>query len=420
MTTSNATLRRTAILCLPLAAGLAACSVGTPAPTPIPTATSSPTITLTPSPSATATPTPTPTFPVDAVPEVGALNLRAGPDVMHPVLGGIGPGTPMAIGGRDEAGTWFAVRLPDDSAGWVNAGLVTLRRAYDTIPTAPTPSPPPSPTRTPAALDPALPVVLAPPVVARGDPFLVRLRAPGAAQAVASLGEAQAGLFPAGPDTFAGLLGASTDMAPGEHVVHVTVVGPAGDATPMEAALRVVDAVYPEQSLTFDQQTASLLDPVLRQAELDRLASVWSVVTPEKLWQGTWTRPVTGTVSSGFGSLRAYQGSDLVNRHTGADFRAGTGTPVTAPARGRVALAEALAARGNTVWLDHGWGLYSGYFHLAEIGVAPGDTVERGQRLGTVGATGLTTGPHLHWETRVQGVPVQPIQFLLRDLGAAP
>ena len=403
-----------------LATAAAACSPATPTATPVPTATPSPTITLTPSPSPTATATPTPTFPVDALPHVDALNLRAGPDVMHPVIGGVGIGTPMAIGGRDDGGSWLEVRLPDESSGWVKASLVTLRRAYDSIPTVPTPSPPPTPTGTPAPMDPSLPIVLAPPAVARGDPFLVRLRAPGVSQAVASLDNVQAGLFPSGADTFAGILGTSSDAAPGEHIVHVTAVGPGGDATPMEVGLNVVDTGYPEQSLTFDQQTAALLDPALRQAELERLTAVWSVVTPDRLWQGMWSRPVTGTVSSGFGALRTYQASEDSSRHSGTDFRAGNGAPVAAPAGGRVVLAEPLVARGNAVWLDHGWGVFSGYFHLSEIDVAVGDLVSQGQRIGAAGATGLTTGPHLHWEVRVQGVAVQPIQFLIRDVGAVP
>ena len=87
-----------------------------------------------------------------------------------------------------------------------------------------------------------------------------------------------------------------------------------------------------------------------------------------------------------------------------------------APADGIVVYADFLTIRGNVTYLDHGWGVYSGYLHQNEISVEVGDRVERGQVIGQVGATGRVTGPHLHWEIWVGGVPVEPMDWVLQTI----
>jgi murein DD-endopeptidase MepM/ murein hydrolase activator NlpD len=399
---------------------VAGCAAPSPSPVPSATATGTPTHTPTPTTTSTATASPTPTFPHDAFPTVTGLNLRAGPDTLHPVVGLARAGTPLAVRGRSHDGSWLAVANPAGQSGWVNARLVSLRRPYETIPTVPTPSPPPPPTATAPPMDPALPVVLAPPAVAQGDPVLVRVRAAGARQVVALLGDQGADLLPVGPDTWAAILAAPVTMPPGAHDVAVTVVDQDGNPLPSTVPLVVREGGYRQETIVLDDTLRALVDSPARRAENARLADLWSVVTPERAWSGRWTRPISGTVSSGFGTARAYAGTSTSTFHTGVDLRGPPGTPVLAAAAGRVVLAEPLAARGNTVWLDHGWGVYSGYFHMSDLAVRPGDGVAAGQVLGHVGATGMVTGPHLHWEVRVRGVPVEPMQWLLHDFGAVP
>ncbi len=399
---------------------LAACGGPTPTPTPVPTATATPGPTATATATHTPSATPTPTFPADAVVLVDALNLRAGPDTLHPVLDGVRAATPVAIRGRNDDGSWLAVRLPNMREGWLSSPYVEVRRAYETIPTMPTPSPPPTPTPTPVPMDPAAPLALVPPAVGQGDPFLVRLRVSGASQVIAALAEDSVPLLQVGPDLYAGVLAASADLPPGAYSVHITTIAPDGEPGTQAVTLHVHDAGFGEEDIELADETSRLLDPSVREPELAVLTAVWSAVTPEKLWHGAWSRPVTGTVSSPFGTRRNYKAVDATGWHTGVDLRGQAGSPVLAPARGRVALAQALVARGKTVWLDHGWGIFSGYFHLTEIGVEPGALVERGQTIGTIGSTGMSTGPHLHWEVRVQGVATQPLQWLLRDVGYVP
>jgi murein DD-endopeptidase MepM/ murein hydrolase activator NlpD len=101
-----------------------------------------------------------------------------------------------------------------------------------------------------------------------------------------------------------------------------------------------------------------------------------------------------------------------VSAHAGEDFSAPPGSEVLAPAAGTVLLAESLFVRGNAVMLDHGSGVITGYWHLQKLNVESGQRVEAGQTLGEVGSTGLSTGAHLHWELRVRGVAVDPMQWV--------
>ena len=116
--------------------------------------------------------------------------------------------------------------------------------------------------------------------------------------------------------------------------------------------------------------------------------------------------------TSPFGSRRTYGKDPALSAHAGEDYSALAGTPVYAPAEGTVVLAEQLFVRGNAVVLDHGNGVFTGYWHLSELDVKPGEVVAPGQLLGKVGSTGLSTGAHLHWEMRVSGMAVDPLQWL--------
>jgi murein DD-endopeptidase MepM/ murein hydrolase activator NlpD len=102
----------------------------------------------------------------------------------------------------------------------------------------------------------------------------------------------------------------------------------------------------------------------------------------------------------------------VASRHLGVDFRGKTGAPVRVANRGVVALVDNFFLAGNVVYVDHGGGLVTGYFHLNETHVSTGDTVSRGQIIGRVGATGRVTGPHLHWSARYGALAVNPIDLI--------
>lgn len=131
-----------------------------------------------------------------------------------------------------------------------------------------------------------------------------------------------------------------------------------------------------------------------------------------RMWTVPFIRPRASVVTSRFGSGRMFNGT-LSARHLGVDFRGKTGEPVRAANRGIVALVDNFFLAGNVVYIDHGDGVVTAYFHLSKTLVQQGDTVSRGQEIGLVGATGRVTGPHLHWSARYGAVTVNPLDLVV-------
>lgn len=126
-----------------------------------------------------------------------------------------------------------------------------------------------------------------------------------------------------------------------------------------------------------------------------------------RLWSGAFVRPRPGRITSVYGNGREFNGA-VTSQHLGTDFAGRLGAPVRAAGRAVVALVANFYLAGHAVYLDHGGGLMTGYFHLSRVDVAAGDTVAAGQIIGGVGRTGRATGPHLHWIARYGGITVDP------------
>lgn len=161
---------------------------------------------------------------------------------------------------------------------------------------------------------------------------------------------------------------------------------------------------FPRTNLSVDPRFSSPPSEVLARIrrESAMVREMLSTVTPEWQLDGPFEPPRPVVVTSPFGQARMFNG-ELRSRHTGLDLRARTGQEVRAAGRGRVAFAGPLYFAGNAVYLDHGLGVYTGYFHLSRILVEPGQEIERGQRIGEAGATGRVTAAHLHWYLSVDG-----------------
>lgn len=179
----------------------------------------------------------------------------------------------------------------------------------------------------------------------------------------------------------------------------------------LKGELLVTAGGYARENIVLSEEKNALLDREKIRAEKARLLEACGPWTPKPLWRGPWRWPLERVEeTSAFGTRRSYNGRPG-GWHGGVDLRGQEGTPVYAPAAGVVGLSDELYVRGNAVVLRHGLGVCSGYYHLAERTVEAGQTVQRGDLLGYVGATGLVTGPHLHWEVRLLGQTTDPAAF---------
>jgi hypothetical protein len=212
----------------------------------------------------------------------------------------------------------------------------------------------------------------------------------------------------------AALFGIDLDMKPGTHAWRVGVVEPGREPRIAQGRVKIVRRDFHVERLTVPNTMVDL-DPETERravAESKQMATLYRTITPERLWRGKFTNPLgTTAAGGGFGARRIINGQPR-SPHSGSDYSAPRGTPVVAVNAGKVALVAEFFFPGRLVILDHGLGLYTAYFHLDTIAVAEGERVERGQTLGTVGATGRATGPHLHFGAQVAGARVDPTTLL--------
>jgi len=180
-------------------------------------------------------------------------------------------------------------------------------------------------------------------------------------------------------------------------------------------AVTVRPRTFPTQQLTLPKGMVDLDAATLARVETERgeLRAALAAGASERLWRGPFRVPVEGgQPTGGFGVRRLINGQPR-NPHTGYDWAAPVGTPVVAANAGRTVLVTEHFFAGRNVVVDHGLGLFTLYYHLTETRVEPGESVAAGQVIGTVGATGRVTGPHLHFAVLLNGARVDP-EALLR------
>lgn len=260
--------------------------------------------------------------------------------------------------------------------------------------------------------------VSAPEKLMMGDAFALRLSGPRAAEATVRF------LSEVGEDVRRPAEVLRPGGAAGEYRVLGRVV--LGKTTPVVYEVRLGDEVLRAripvsplnqtvQHLNLPSRISGVLQDAGRAAEERAVENAYALRSPQ-----VWTRPFApalanrAATSSSFGQPRTYVAGGPVNYHYGTDYPAPAGTPVLAVNDGTVVLAGKYPVRGNLVVIDHGAGLVSLYFHQSRLNVRVGDKVTRGQKIGEVGTTGLSAGPHLHLEMRVRGEATDPADWMNR------
>lgn len=313
------------------------------------------------------------------------------------------------IGGSSDAAT-----KPGTSSSSDAIQIATLTPAAgDAQPTSEAASPAPQPSATPESETPTpqppsvVPAGLAyqPPQLRQGGFSVVYLYEP-ALNATVYFGGLQYPMLQDG-DRWWALIGIGAFAEPGLAPLTVDYTpADGGDTISLDQSIEITDFDYPVENIDLDPETSALLDPGTVNNELAVRAGIFSTYTPAKMWSGAFLRPAEGPYSSLYGIARSYNNGPISSYHTGTDFLGDEGDPVYAAADGVVAFADHLDVRGNTIYIDHGAGLISGYHHLSAIKVTAGETVSAGQLIGAIGATGLVTGPHLHWEIIIRGIEI--------------
>jgi len=254
----------------------------------------------------------------------------------------------------------------------------------------------------------------------QGGTAIIKVRADSGATFGGILIDHELHFFPAEDETQIALQGVHALLEPGVYPLRLEATLPDGSEQSYEQSVLIVSGNYPEDPLLYVD--SGTIDPIATEPELRQLIDITLPSTPTRFWSGDFISPAIAYAestyfTSRYGNRRTYVGKGTELRvsgfHTGLDFGGGTGLPITAPARGQVVFAGPLTVRGNATIIDHGWGVYSGFWHQSKIDVQVGQLVEQNQAIGEVGGTGRVTGPHLHWELWVNGIQVDPLDWLI-------
>lgn len=262
-------------------------------------------------------------------------------------------------------------------------------------------------------------ITIDPPVVRQGKTIELRVPAANVSEVLGKFDQQQL-RFNLVDKSWVALIGISRCANYiGEYPVNLTLRDILGNPKPVQFNVRVNAGTFPTEDITLTPAMSALLDPAIENAENALVAQTVALYSPGQTWSGAFRSPLdvkSPRISALFGERRSYNGGKPgLCGHEGQDFAVPGGTPIYAPAAGVAILAQPLKVRGNVVFLDHGRGVFSGFYHMSEIIAQPGQHVQPGDLLGKVGTTGFSTGDHLHWSMWVNGIYVDPIEWTERS-----
>ncbi len=310
----------------------------------------------------------------------------------------------------------FELAIRQGSDPWTLSSLNKLRGTWSALPGDVMYSPNEGNDETASGLPSAfLSASISPLPLVQGSTEVIRIKTQENVSTSATLIDKQLRFFPLN-DELVALQGVHALLDPGVYPLRIEATLPNGEVQTFEQMVVVVSGAYLSEEIPLNDP--STLDPTVTEPELRNVAAITEASSPARYWSGAFISPAVdpNCFTSRYGTRRTYKvvNSDIEigGFHTGLDFCGGEGLQIFAPAPGRVVFAAPLTVRGNATIIDHGWGIYSGFWHQSEILVNFGDIVEQGQVVGLVGGTGRVTGAHLHWEVWVNGVQVNPLNWL--------
>ncbi len=245
-----------------------------------------------------------------------------------------------------------------------------------------------------------------------GDAVLITVRGAPAPPTGALLGRPLR-FYAAGPERWEALAPLPTEAAPGPVALTLDAAG-----AQVPAALEVAPADFRSTTLSVPPRFLEPPPSARKRIAADGVALAEAYAQPfgPPRWQGAIARPRQGEVTGRYGDQRVYNGK-VSGAHYGLDLDGATGAPIAAAAAGQVVLVRDCYMSGLTTIVSHGAGVFTVYLHQSKAEVKAGQRVERGQRIGRVGSTGRSTGPHLHWGAKVDGLWVDPDSLTRIDLG---
>lgn len=245
-----------------------------------------------------------------------------------------------------------------------------------------------------------------------GETFAIRVFAPEAGSGAVVANGVSSPLLAEDGGTLFGVVGIPLNAALGTTELLLTLRDDFGTVIEERAVpFEIVTVDRPVDYLALTEEQGAVLTPGAAVLEARLRNEQFLSFDRQRRWDGLFLVPVQGYPTTEFGQGRSINGGPFGGFHSGADIANEAGTPIRAAAAGRVAWTGEMPIRGNSVIVDHGGGVKTGYHHLQAILVEVGQAVTPGMVLGEMGSTGLSTGPHLHWELTIYGVNVDPITW---------
>jgi murein DD-endopeptidase MepM/ murein hydrolase activator NlpD len=345
---------------------------------------------------------------------VSPTELYVGVSLIVPTAEQQEPLTTRIAAASGESLLELAIKQGSDP--WTLASVNKLSGTWDTLPGdilySPTGNSEGNATGLPSAF---LSADIQPLPLVQGSTEVIRVRVQQGASLSGTLVDMPLHFFPDNDGQVA-LEGVHALLDPGVYPLLLEATLADGSKQSFQQMLLVTSGNYSSEDIPLNDP--SFIDPAVTEPELKNVIALTTPATLTRYWTGIFSSPATdpNCFTSRYGTRRTYKitnsDSEIPGFHTGLDFCGGEGLQIFAPAPGKVVFAAPLTVRGYATIIDHGWGVYSGFWHQSQILVNVGDSVEQGQVIGLVGGTGRVTGAHLHWDLWVNGIQVNPLNWL--------